>query len=100
MSRRTGNPAFRGVSCSFLQAGLPQRISARPAPPRRRVRSAGRSYAGAYVDEDPVLGSSAVHLQLTPGGVGSAVNWVIRASGTTASGLRIELGDAAAPVVR
>jgi len=60
----------------------------------------GRSYAGAYVGEDPVLGSSAVHLQLTPGGVGSAVNWVIRASGTTASGLRIELGDAAAPVVR
>ncbi|WP_257387312.1 S8 family serine peptidase [Tahibacter caeni] len=59
----------------------------------------GRSYAGAYVGEDPVLGSAAVHLQLTPGGVGSAVNWVIRASGTTASGQRIDLGGAA-PAVR
>ena len=60
----------------------------------------GRSYAGAYVGEDPVLGSAAVHLQLTPGGVGSAVNWVIRASGTTASGQQIDLGDEAVPVVR
>lgn len=60
----------------------------------------GRSYAGAYTGEDPVLGSSAVHLQLTPDGVGSAVNWVIRAAGTTASGQRIELGSTAVPVAR
>lgn len=60
----------------------------------------GRSYAGAYTGEDPVLGSAAVHLQPTAAGVGSAVNWVIRASGTTASGQRIELGDRAVPVTQ
>ena len=59
-----------------------------------------RSYAGAYVGEDPVLGSAAVNLRLTPAGVGSAVNWVIRATGTTASGRHIDLADTAAPVAR
>ncbi|MCQ4163273.1 S8 family serine peptidase [Tahibacter harae] len=60
----------------------------------------GRSYAGAYTGEDPVLGSAAVHLQPTQAGVGSEVNWVIRAAGTTAAGRRIELGGTAAPATR
>lgn len=60
----------------------------------------GRSYAGTYVGEDPVLDSPAVNLQIAPEAVGSAVNWVIRASATTATGQRVELGDAATAVAR
>ncbi len=59
-----------------------------------------RSYAGAYVGEDPQLDSPDVNLRLTPQAVGSAVNWVIRASGSNAAGRHIELGGAAMPVVR
>lgn len=60
----------------------------------------GRSYAGTYVGEDPVLDDPAVNLRLAPDAVGSAVNWVIRASGTNAAGREVELGGAARPVVR
>lgn len=59
-----------------------------------------RSYAGTYAGEDPVLGSPAVNLRSTPEAVGSAINWVIRASGTTAAGRRIELGGAQPTVAR
>ena len=53
----------------------------------------GRSYVGSYVGEDPDLGSAEVGLMLNPDAIGGEVNWVIRASGTSAEGSNLELGE-------
>lgn len=51
-----------------------------------------RSYVGHFDGSVPDLGSDDVDLQLTSAGVGSEVNWVIRAFGTAADGKAIQFG--------